>query len=833
MQDLDNSLEQVAPSGESAATEQDVDGPTAVVASERLDLAAANDSALAVECDAARARLQRDAGVVQWLWDETAQRFLSGLPERAALLGLTEEAYLKRCASPDAWLSAIHPRDREHYAEHYARGLSSRQHFQIEFREETAGGAYRHFREYGQAFESDAGDRLLVAGMTSDITEHKLIEARVAESEALLRQAADMAQLGHWVWDEIESRSVYCSETLAEMFEVTPEVYLQKYATLESLLELIHPGDRERCARVMAEASENGTGYDIEYRERMPDGGYRYLRERGEPVLDADGQVLNFVGTLQDITHYKETEALLRRARDELQAGILRRTEQLKASNAELRREVVERQQAERALRLSRDRLRLIADNLPALIMYADSETRYRFINSTGARWHKRPADEILGKTVAEINAANYMRIKPKIDSVLAGETFVFETRLSYDDGKTRDIRAAYVPHRDDSDAVCGFFVLAEDITKDKSTERALLNAQKMEAVGQLSGGAAHDFNNLLEVILGNAELLAGAPEDGRELVAGIQRAGRLAKDLTQRLLAFSRQQPLEPRAFDLAELIGNTDQLLKRTLGANITIVRRAPANLWPVMADPGQVENALLNLALNARDAMPKGGRLTIEAANAQPDDKGLADLPGLRDGDFVVLTVSDDGEGMSEEVLARATEPFFTTKDLGQGTGLGLSMVYGFAQQSGGHLSLSSRPGVGTSLRLYLPRAAGKTASGVARKELDVPAGHGESILLVEDDAEVRDLLVRMLEGLGYRVTAVGDAAAALEDLQGELDGTALARRIRRSSPATRLIFMTGYSPMAAGANGIDVAGAQLLRKPFSKMDLALKLSEVLAA
>ena len=846
--DLQHAFDRAMRSGQPQLIHRDGEAAAALVTLDHLKaLEAKTDESPRGAVDAI-SRLQRDGGVVQWIWDVTSQRFLSGLPERAGLLSLTAEEYLARHATPETRLDSIHPQDRDRYGRDFEDGLRSRQHFQIEFRERTAEGSYRHFREYGQAFESDGGKRLLVAGMTADITARKSIETRLTESEALLRQAADMAQLGHWVWDEVEDRCIYCSKTLADMFDLTPEAYLEKYATMESLIELVHPADRDRYDKVMAEARETATGYDIEYRERSSDGTYRYLRERGEPVLDANGLLVRHVGTLQDMTHYKQTEAVLLHARDELEARVRHRTEQLHQTNKELRREIAERQQAERALRESHDRLRLITDNLPALIMYADRDMRYRFINSTGARWHCRAAEEFVGKTIAEINEANFEIIKPKIEAALSGETVTFETTLSYYDGHTRDLRAVYVPHRDESGDVCGFIVLAEDITKDKQAELALRHAQKMEAVGQLSGGAAHDFNNLLEIIRGNADLLLEGTEDSTELIAGIQRAGRLAQDLTQRLLAFSRRQPLEPKPFHLNELIDGTDQLLKRTLGVTITIERCLQDGLWPVLADPGQVENALLNLAINARDAMPLGGRLTIEAVNATPDEQTAADFPGICDGDYVVLTVKDSGEGMNDETLARATEPFFTTKGLGEGTGLGLSMVYGFAEQSGGHLSIISDEGVGTTVRLYLPRAKSAPAASAPRITSEVPVGRGESILLVEDDSEVRRLLVRMLEGLGYRVSEVGDAAAALKGLArshstdvllsdvvlpGDLSGTELAERFRQSSPRTKLIFMTGYSPEAAGNVGIDFADTHLLRKPFSKMDLALKLREVLDA
>lgn len=400
-----------------------------------------------------------------------------------------------------------------------------------------------------------------------------------------------------------------------------------------------------------------------------------------------------------------------------------------------------------------------------------------------------------------------------------------------------------------------GFVSTFTDITAAKAAEAALREsetllrqAQKMEAIGQLTGGIAHDFNNLLMVIQGNAELLAARIGGGRdELLQPILHATERGAELTQRLLAFSRQQALRPRAIDLAALVAGMDGLLKSTLGETVEIGMAVAPELWPAMADASQVENALLNLAINARDAMPRGGRLTIECANARLDEAYTANNPEARAGDYVMLAVSDTGCGMTPDVASRAFEPFFTTKQAGEGSGLGLSMVHGFAQQSGGHVSIGSEAGRGTTVRLYLPRAtAAPTAAGDAESAA-LPLGAGETVLVVEDDQEVRGLAVVMLKGLGYQVFDVVDADAALGFLAngdtvdlilsdvvlpGGMSGPEFADRARAAYPALRIMFMSGYPADAARRKDFPGEADILLNKPFQTAALARAVRSALA-
>lgn len=380
--------------------------------------------------------------------------------------------------------------------------------------------------------------------------------------------------------------------------------------------------------------------------------------------------------------------------------------------------------------------------------------------------------------------------------------------------------------------------------------EDALRQSQKMEAVGQLTGGVAHDFNNLLTIMLGNIEAaIATAPQDAQDLrrfLASVERAGQRAAHLTHRLLAFSRRQPLVPRNLDINKLVAGMSELLQRTLGEAISIETVFGARIWLVHADSNELESAMLNLVINARDAMPNGGKLTIETANFYLDDDYAATDPEVRPGQYVMLAITDTGIGMSEEVRGRAFDPFFTTKPTGQGSGLGLSMVYGFAKQSGGNVRIYSEPGQGATVKLYLPRIIGE------EEQLPMTAGPGaergargrEVILIVEDEPEVLAYAARVLRQLGYEVLEAGDANAALAILGTQqvdllftdiglpgVSGRELADKGRSLRSTLKVLFITGYARNAIIHNGIVDPDVNFIPKPFRSDALARKIRQVL--
>ncbi len=378
---------------------------------------------------------------------------------------------------------------------------------------------------------------------------------------------------------------------------------------------------------------------------------------------------------------------------------------------------------------------------------------------------------------------------------------------------------------------------LQEEMRAHAETERHLRQAQKMEAIGQLTGGIAHDFNNLLGIIQGNTEFLVETAGNNKPMAHAILRATERGAELTQRLLAFSRLQPLRPQAIKLSELLAEMSDLLERALGATIKIELSSAPLLWAARADRGQVENALLNLAINARDAMPNGGKLVIECANVTLGTAEISASPEAVAGDYVVLTVEDTGHGMSAEVLEHVFEPFYTTKDVGKGSGLGLSMIHGFAKQSGGHVEIRSTVGVGTTVALYLPRADAATEELGSDSEPATPTGRNEIILVVEDDPEIRKLTVMMLTDLGYQVLEAGDAAGArailgqaskvdlmLSDviLPGGESGPDFAKEIVKKQADLKIVFMSGYPATQDG--NLMGTGQALLQKPFRKNQLA---------
>jgi PAS domain S-box-containing protein len=415
----------------------------------------------------------------------------------------------------------------------------------------------------------------------------------------------------------------------------------------------------------------------------------------------------------------------------------------------------------------------------------------------------------------------------------------------------------------DDSGKFIGFAKVTRDITERhqaqqmlEQTRERLIQMQKMEALGQLTGGVAHDFNNLLTIILGNletaqrllGELTGSAASRLQRVIGNAMRGAQRAATLTQRLLAFSRRQPLSPRALNLNKFIAGAVDFLQRSLGELVNVEAVGGAGLWHVEIDPDQLEASLLNLAVNARDAMPDGGKLTIETSNAFLDQDYCRTNPEVLPGQYVLIAVTDNGTGMSKEVIERAFEPFFTTKVVGQGTGLGLSQVYGFVKQSAGHVKIYSEPGEGTTVKIYLPRIAGTVHAEEPAATCMGGEGLGETILVVEDDGDVRAYIVEVLRGLNYDVLEAHDADSALRVFERKgmrvdllltdvvlpgVNGRELARQIGVRQPDIRVLYMTGYSRNAIIHQGRLDPGVELIQKPITQADLGARIRDLLDA
>jgi PAS domain S-box-containing protein len=502
------------------------------------------------------------------------------------------------------------------------------------------------------------------------------------------------------------------------------------------------------------------------------------------------------------------------------------------------------------ALRDSEQRFRSMFEESPLGIVLAQAGSlRIVQANPAFCGMLGYDADELAAKAIPDIAHIDDRDLLINVMGRTSGSSHAIESRCVTRSGVvawTR-IRVTLLSTTDQHDAL--LLVLTEDITREMQVEAELRQAQKMEAIGQLTGGIAHDFNNLLGVIIGNVEFLLDVVREDKghsELAKEILNSALSGADLTRRLLAFARRQTLQPRRIDLNAYLPNHIAIVRRLIGETIQITTKLAGDLWSTRADPSQVGDALLNLAINARDAMPHGGRLSIETANAHlgSHHQDTEVMPG----DYVVLSVTDTGTGMPSELLARVVEPFFTTKPPGAGSGLGLSMIYGFAKQSGGFLTIDSEPGLGTTVGLYLPRVQGADADMVGTvPEASLPAGD-EAILLVDDNIEMRTVTRRHLASLGYRVSEAGSGPAALAILQDNNDfdllftdvvmpdgmtGYQLASVAQQLHPGLRVLFTTGYSRSLPGAEAVVAHPGAMLRKPYRKKELATTVRAALEA
>ena len=512
-------------------------------------------------------------------------------------------------------------------------------------------------------------------------------------------------------------------------------------------------------------------------------------------------------------------------------------------------RDMTEHNRLAETERQMRETLSAVIDASPVAIFCLAPDRTVMMWSRAAERIFGYTAEETVGKPynlVPEGQEAEYDRL---FEKAMAGET-VRDIRVQRrrKDGALIEVSfsgaAMYGP-----EGIKGIAYAFTDVTESTKIEQQLRHAQKMDAVGQLTGGVAHDFNNLLTVITSTIDILADGVADKPELVAIAKLIGEAAArgaELTSQLLSFARKQPLQPREVDVNELVLGSAKLLRPTLGENIEILTKLDDAAWAAMIDPSQLTTAILNLAVNARDAMPHGGKLTLETSNIVLDEDYAAANREVTPGPYVMVVVSDTGTGIPLELQDKVFEPFFSTKDVGKGTGLGLSMVYGFIKQSGGHVKIYSEPGIGTAIRLYLPQAGAISDAQMDAAPDSAISGGSETILLVEDDAMVRTSVTTQLKHLGYEVMTANDAAEALRlvdagvefDLlftdvimPGPMDGPQLAREVARRRPGTRVLFTSGYTESAMVHHGRLDADVLLLQKPHRREDLARMLRQAL--
>jgi PAS domain S-box-containing protein len=668
-----------------------------------------------------------------------------------------------------------------------------------------------------------------------DVSDRVRADRAVSESETRFRNMADHAPVMMWVTDPDGA----CTYLNRRWYEYTG----QTQATGLGLgwLDAVHPDDRGWSGETFLAANARWEAFRLEYRLRGADGQYRWFIDAADPRLGEDGTFLGYIGSVVDIHDRKLAEERL--------AEITRRLDAVLSNTTMAILMMDERQQC--------------------IYMNAAAETLTGY---TLAETQGRPLHDVVHHTRPD--GSPYPLCECPIDQALPeNEQEQGEEIFVHKDGSFYPVAFTASPIRNDAGVPIGTVIevrnieqelrakaqmdafnatleqrVTEEIAQREKAEEQLRQAQKMEAVGQLTGGIAHDFNNLLAGISGSLELLQSRMSQGRltdvdRYIAAAQGASKRAAALTHRLLAFSRRQTLDPKPTDVNRLIGGMEDLLRRSVGPAVEVEVVGAAGLWPALVDPNQLENALLNLCINARDAMPDGGRITIETANKWLDERTgrERDLPP---GQYLSLCVTDTGTGMTPEVIQRAFDPFFTTKPQGQGTGLGLSMIYGFARQSGGQVRIYSEVGQGTTMCLYLPRHYGDAQLVESGADLsDAPrAEQGETVLVVDDEPTVRMLVTEVLEELGYAAIEAADGASGLKVLQsdvridllvtdvglpGGMNGRQMADAARERRPDLKVLFITGYAENAAIGHGHLEPGMQVLTKPFAMEALASRI------
>jgi PAS domain S-box-containing protein len=740
-------------------------------------------------------------------------------PEYLLIHGLPPDAVNE---THEDWLRRIHPDDREATEKKFRAAVAGTVHeYTVQYRIiRPSDGELRRISVKSTIERDETGKAVRLVGAHSDITEQVAAERALRQSEEEFRTLADA--LPHHVWTARPDGFLnWFNPRVYEYAGSSPgELDGEKWG------EIVHPDDSSGAVAAWARAIDSGQAHEVEFRLRRADGAYRWFLARAVPARDEQGNVIRWIGTNTDVHDQK------------LIAGELARL------NATLAERVEEKTR-------ERDRIWNVSQDL---LLVADRCGIWQTVNPAWTRTLGWSEGELLNRTSEWLEHPDDGGVtRTHVKKLIANDTTVrFESRFRHKDGSYRWLSWTGVSDED------RIYAVARDVTAEKAatdrlkaTEEALRQSQKMEAVGQLTGGIAHDFNNLLTGIVGSLDLMQTRLDQGRTenvaryINAAMTSANRAAA-LTHRLLAFARRQPLIPKSVDANQLVVSLEDLLRRTIGETIDLEIVASAELWCTLCDPNQLESALLNLAINARDAMAAGGKLTIATTNARID--GIdADTPALLPGDYIRIAVSDTGTGMSPEVAARAFDPFFTTKPIGRGTGLGLSMIYGFARQSNGHVLIDSKLGAGTSVTLYLPRHQGEAAEErIASAAADEHVATGETVLVVEDEPVVRGVIIEMLQDHGYRTLQAIDGPSGLRILRLDtridllvtdvglpgMNGRQLADQARESRPGLKILFITGYAENAAIAKGFLQPGMEMITKPFDLDNLSQRIRDMMS-
>jgi PAS domain S-box-containing protein len=694
------------------------------------------------------------------------------------------------------WATIVHPDEVGPAAAIWARSLATGENYETEFRIRRADGVYRWHLVRALPLRDEAGQITRWIGTNTDIHQRKLAEAE---------SARDLDRF--WTLSPVV---VMVATGDGDILAVNP-----------SWTRVLGWSEPETVGRNLLEftVSDHGpAGFWAEPTGAAPPDRDRAVTEASTTLSTRDGAVRQIVWTLvpehgmlygfgRDVTAERE-------AADKLAATTIER---------------------ERIWTSTHD-----------LMGAAGLDGYLKSVNPAWQRLLGYAEAELLAQPLLSIiDPDGHAKVTAALEQLQSGRPVSLETRLLHKDGARSLIAWSAEPIGQ------MFYLVGRNITEQRTAEEALRQSQKMEAVGQLTGGIAHDFNNLLQGITGSLDLMGKRLSQGRvgeldRFVRGAMDSAKRASALTHRLLAFSRRQPLDPRPVRANPLVGSMEDLLRRTLGERVELELVLAGGLWLTLCDPNQLENAILNLAINARDAMPNGGKLTIETCNTHLDSAYLARQREVQPGQYVCICVTDTGTGMSAETIAHAFEPFFTTKPIGQGTGLGLSMIYGFARQSEGYARIYSELGHGTTVKLYLPRHRGALEEEEAPASMPPAAAEaGETVLVVEDEPVVRGLIVEVLADLGYAALEAADGPSGLAMLQSRrridllitdmglpgLNGRQIADAGRALRPELKVLFMTGYAENAAIASGFLEPGMAMITKPFAMDVLARRIRAII--
>lgn len=723
--------------------------------------------------------------------------------------GLTLEESLAR-----GWLPVIHPDDRPQAALRWAEATESGKPFEIESRLRQHDGAYRWMLGRALPLRDPAGTILRWMGTCTDI--HDLKEAKEALAESPERKRADEALRQ----SENELRAL--AESMPQMVWITGASGLNFYLnqrwveytglTLEEsygegYTEAFHPDDRQRVAMEWERARAARTDYSIECRIRRADGNYRWMLVRGLPFRDDSGRIVKWIGTCTDIHDLKEANTMLRE-----QASLL--------------------------------------DMAQDAIIVRDLDHRILYWNRSAERLYGWTAEEVRGRSVDELLYTDAQAFRNATEIVKEKGEWVGEIDQYTKSGRTLTVEGHWSLVRDDQGNPRSVLAINTNITEKKLLEAQFLRAQRMESIGTLARGIAHDFNNLLAPIIMGAGYLQRMESREKVLavIKNIERSANRGKELVKQVLSFAKGIEGQRITLQLSHIVREVESIIASTFPKNLTFERRIASQLWLVDGDPSQLNQVLLNLCVNARDAMPQGGRLLVTAQNAEVDAQYAAMNREAGPGRYVLLEVTDEGSGMAQEVLDRAFEPFFTTKTHGQGTGLGLSTVIGIVRSHGGFLNVSSEIGKGTTFKVYLPAKIETSESGQeAAVSEALPRGEGELILIVDDEASILSVTKQTLESFGYRAMVAEDGAQAIvlfadhrdeiavvltDMMMPVMNGPALIAALRRIDPEVKIIAASGLSTEASGLASGSSGVRHFLSKPYSADHLLILLKTVLS-